>query len=89
MNSDETVASGETLTFNGHLVDIGSLEGENKPESQLNVDKKQKNVFRFRTPGMNSLIIFYKFIARYIYVSKYVRISWSLLKVVAHRLSNI
>ncbi|CAL5214982.1 unnamed protein product [Lathyrus oleraceus] len=52
LNSNETVASGETLTFNGHLVDIGSLEGENKPESQLNVDKKQKNVFRFRTPDV-------------------------------------
>ncbi|CAI8619614.1 unnamed protein product [Vicia faba] len=52
LKSDETVASGESLTFNGHLVDIGSLEGENKPESQLKVDKKQKNVFRFRTPDV-------------------------------------
>ncbi|XP_058736023.1 uncharacterized protein LOC131608107 isoform X2 [Vicia villosa] len=52
LKSDETVASGESLTFNGHLVDIGSLEGENKPESKLNVDKKQKNVFRFRTPDV-------------------------------------
>lgn len=71
MKSDETVASGESLTFNGHLVDIGSLEGEKKPESKLNVDKEQNNVFRFRTPGMYSLIMFYKFIDRYIYyVSK-------------------
>ncbi|CAK8579365.1 unnamed protein product [Lathyrus sativus] len=52
LKSDETVASGETLTFNGHLVDIGSLEGENKPKCQLNVDKTQKNVFRFRTPDV-------------------------------------
>ncbi|XP_024628103.1 uncharacterized protein [Medicago truncatula] len=50
LKSDENCSSGESLTFNSHLVDIGNLEGENKPLPDLNVDKKQKNVSRFRTP---------------------------------------
>jgi hypothetical protein len=62
LKNDETVESGESLTFNSHLVDIGSLEGENKPQPHVNVDIKQKNVSRFRTPGINSLTISSKFI---------------------------
>ncbi|KAK2439225.1 DDE family endonuclease [Trifolium repens] len=54
LKNDETVESGESLTFNGHLVDIGSLEGENKPQPHVNVDIKQKNVSRFRTPDVKS-----------------------------------
>ncbi|KEH21265.1 hypothetical protein MtrunA17_Chr8g0388581 [Medicago truncatula] len=52
LKSDENCSSGESLTFNSHLVDIGNLEGENKPLPDLNVDKKQKNVSRFRTPDV-------------------------------------
>ncbi|WJX54100.1 hypothetical protein P8452_40022 [Trifolium repens] len=52
LKNDETVESGESLTFNSHLVDIGSLEGENKPQPHVNVDIKQKNVSRFRTPDV-------------------------------------
>ncbi|WJX48130.1 hypothetical protein P8452_34738 [Trifolium repens] len=54
LKNGETVESGESLTFNGHLVDIGSLEGENKPQPHVNVDIKQKNVSRFRTPDVKS-----------------------------------
>ncbi|WJX48151.1 hypothetical protein P8452_34756 [Trifolium repens] len=54
LKNDETVESGESLMFNGHLVDIGSLEGENKPQPHVNVDIKQKNVSRFRTPDVKS-----------------------------------
>nr|KYP42317.1 hypothetical protein KK1_036264 [Cajanus cajan] len=51
LKSDETVTSGETLVFNGYLVDIGDPEGDNKPESDFNDDKKHKNQSRFRTPS--------------------------------------
>ncbi|TKY60748.1 hypothetical protein E2542_SST17847 [Spatholobus suberectus] len=51
LKNDETVTSGETLVFNGYLVDIGDGEGDNKPESDLNVDRKHKNYSRFRTPS--------------------------------------
>ncbi|XP_045822757.1 uncharacterized protein LOC123915614 isoform X3 [Trifolium pratense] len=54
LKNDEIVESGESLTFNSHLVDIGSLEGENKPQPHLNVDIKQKNVSRFRTTDVKS-----------------------------------
>ena len=58
LKNDEIVTSGETLIFNGYLVDIGDPEGGNKPESDLNVDRKLKNYSRFRTPsGLNSLIV--------------------------------
>ncbi|KAG4398357.1 hypothetical protein GLYMA_08G025000v4 [Glycine max] len=51
LKNDEIVTSGETLIFNGYLVDIGDPEGGNKPESDLNVDRKLKNYSRFRTPS--------------------------------------
>ncbi|XP_073226212.1 uncharacterized protein [Cicer arietinum] len=51
LKNDEAVTSGETLAFNGHLVDIGSLEGENKPQPDLNVDRKHMNVSRLKTPS--------------------------------------
>ncbi|KAL2342652.1 hypothetical protein Fmac_003937 [Flemingia macrophylla] len=55
LKSDETVTSGETLVFNGYLVDIGDPEGDNKPESDLNVDRKHKNQSRFRTPSDSTM----------------------------------
>lgn len=58
LKKDETVTSGETLVFGCYLVDIGGLEGDNKPESDSNVDRKHKNNSRFRTPsGTNFLIV--------------------------------
>jgi len=72
LKSDENCSSGESLTFNSHLVDIGNLEGENKPLPDLNVNKKQKNVSRFRTPGMNSFIIS----SMYRYVLELVRLEF-------------
>ncbi|KAK7318078.1 hypothetical protein RJT34_02776 [Clitoria ternatea] len=50
LKKDETVSSGETLTFNGYLVDIGDPEGDKKPKIDLNVDRKLKNDSRFKTP---------------------------------------
>ncbi|KAJ1408190.1 hypothetical protein SESBI_23723 [Sesbania bispinosa] len=51
LKKDETVTSGETLVFNGYLVDIGDSEGDNKLESDFKVDRKNKNESRFRTPS--------------------------------------
>ncbi|RDX90192.1 hypothetical protein CR513_27974, partial [Mucuna pruriens] len=51
LRSDEAVTSGETLVFNGYLVDVGDGDGDNKPESVLNVDRKQKNQSRFKIPS--------------------------------------
>ncbi|KAJ1438056.1 hypothetical protein SESBI_03488 [Sesbania bispinosa] len=55
LKKDETVTSGETLMFNGYLVDIGDSEGDNKPESDLKVDKKNKNESRFKTPSATKM----------------------------------
>ncbi|KAK7358499.1 hypothetical protein VNO77_00428 [Canavalia gladiata] len=51
LKKDETIISGETLVFDGYLVDISDPEGDNKPESDLNVDRKHKNHSRFKTPS--------------------------------------
>lgn len=56
LKNDETVISGESLVFNGYLVDIGDQEGEKKPECDLNVDRRSRSFSRFTTPGLNSLI---------------------------------
>jgi len=56
LKNDETVISGESLVFNGYLVDIGDLEGDKKSECDLNVDRRSRSFSRFRTPGLNSLI---------------------------------
>ncbi|XP_057417670.1 uncharacterized protein LOC130711909 isoform X2 [Lotus japonicus] len=51
LKNDESVTSGETMEFNGYLVDIGDPEGGNyKTGSDLNVDIKHKNASRFKTP---------------------------------------
>jgi len=55
LKNDETVISGESLVFNGYLVDIGDQEGDKKPDSDLNVDRRNKSFSRFRTlSGLNS-----------------------------------
>ncbi|CAJ1937221.1 unnamed protein product [Sphenostylis stenocarpa] len=51
LKNDETVTSGESLVFNGYLVDIGELEGDKQPVSELNVDRKNRSFSRFRTPS--------------------------------------
>lgn len=60
LKNDESVTSGETMEFNGYLVDIGDPEGGNyKTGSDLNVDIKHKNASRFKTPcGMNFMYIY-------------------------------
>ncbi|XP_022640003.1 uncharacterized protein LOC106767578 isoform X2 [Vigna radiata var. radiata] len=50
LKNDETVISGESLVFNGYLVDIGDQEGEKKPECDLNVDRRSRSFSRFTTP---------------------------------------
>ncbi|XP_027918527.1 uncharacterized protein LOC114177400 isoform X2 [Vigna unguiculata] len=50
LKNDETVISGESLVFNGYLVDIGDLEGDKKSECDLNVDRRSRSFSRFRTP---------------------------------------
>jgi len=55
LKNDETVISGESLVFNGYLVDIGDQEGDKKPEADLNVDRRNRTFSRFMTPsGLNS-----------------------------------
>lgn len=56
LKKDETVASGETLEFNGYLVDIGGPEGHNNLQSDLNVDRKHNNGSGFRTPSKDTKI---------------------------------
>ncbi|ESW32185.1 hypothetical protein PHAVU_002G300700 [Phaseolus vulgaris] len=51
LKNDETVISGESLVFNGYLVDIGDQEGDKKPDSDLNVDRRNRSFSRFRTPS--------------------------------------
>ena len=49
LKSDEAVSCGETLRFNGYLVDIGDpeAEGDNNPiVSHSNVDRAHKNIAR-------------------------------------------
>ncbi|KAJ1425147.1 hypothetical protein SESBI_11262 [Sesbania bispinosa] len=43
---DETISY---LVFEGYLVGIGGSEGDNKLESYLKIDRKNKNELRFRT----------------------------------------
>ncbi|KAF7828115.1 uncharacterized protein G2W53_019279 [Senna tora] len=46
LKKDEIVTSGESLTFNGYLVDIGDPEGGNIPVSDTNEDRIDKNIAR-------------------------------------------
>ncbi|XP_059444436.1 uncharacterized protein LOC132176289 isoform X2 [Corylus avellana] len=41
---DEVVSSGETLTFNAYLVDVGDPEGDHKPLSDLNSQGSDKKI---------------------------------------------
>ncbi|KAI9108434.1 hypothetical protein K1719_020625 [Acacia pycnantha] len=52
LKSDENVTSGETLVFNGFLVDIGDPEGNNNPISDSNVDRAH-NKFARRPNRLN------------------------------------
>ncbi|XP_057751878.1 uncharacterized protein LOC130969972 [Arachis stenosperma] len=57
LKTEETVASGETLEFNGYLVDIGDPEGRphNKPHSDPKLPTKHKTASRiFRTPTVTN-----------------------------------
>lgn len=46
LKSDEVVKSGETLTFNTYLVDVGDPEGGHKPVPNLNFQGKDKKSTR-------------------------------------------
>lgn len=46
LKKDEIVTSGETLTFNGYLIDIGDPEEGNNSISDSNVDRTHKNIAR-------------------------------------------
>lgn len=44
VKKDEVVSSGETLTFNASLVDVGDPEGHHKPLSDLNSQGNDKKI---------------------------------------------
>ncbi|KAK7399083.1 hypothetical protein VNO78_10258 [Psophocarpus tetragonolobus] len=51
LKNHETVTSAEMLLFNAYLVHLGDPEGDNKPESELNVATKHNHYSSFRTPS--------------------------------------
>ncbi|KAK9275528.1 hypothetical protein L1049_022795 [Liquidambar formosana] len=44
LKKDEVIKSGESLTFDAHLVDIGEPERDHKPLIDLNVEERNSNV---------------------------------------------
>ena len=43
LKKDEVIKSGETLTFDAHLVDVGEPEGNHEPVMGLNVQERSCN----------------------------------------------
>ncbi|XP_043811286.1 uncharacterized protein LOC110626225 isoform X8 [Manihot esculenta] len=52
LKGEEVVSSGETLTFNGYLVDVGDLEGDvdQKPNPDLNLYGKERKILEKPRP---------------------------------------
>lgn len=51
LKKDEVIKSGETLTFDAHLVDVGEPEGNHEPLMELNVQGRNcKEVGKVVTP---------------------------------------
>lgn len=46
LRKDEVIISGESVTFDGHLVDVGECEGDNKPLIDLNLEGRNCNLDR-------------------------------------------
>lgn len=44
LKKEEAVSSGETLTFNAYLVDVGDPEGDHKPIPSLNLHGRDKKI---------------------------------------------
>ncbi|CAB4280204.1 unnamed protein product [Prunus armeniaca] len=46
LKKDEVLASGESIGFSAHLVEIGECEGDNKPGKNLHFKENKRNVVR-------------------------------------------
>ncbi|XP_034214579.1 uncharacterized protein LOC117626895 isoform X2 [Prunus dulcis] len=46
LKKDEVLASGESIGFSAHLVEIGECEGDNKPRKNLHFKENKRNVVR-------------------------------------------
>ena len=44
LKKDEVIRSGESIAFDGHLVEVGELDGDHKPLIDLNVQGNNLNV---------------------------------------------
>ena len=46
LKKDEVIRSGELVAFDGHLVEVGELDGDHKPLMDLNVQGNNLNVVK-------------------------------------------
>ena len=46
LKKDEVLASGESIGFSAHLVEIGECEGDHKPWKHLHFKENKRNVVR-------------------------------------------
>lgn len=46
LKKDEVIRSGESVAFDGHLVEVGELDGDHKPLMDMNVQGNNLNVVK-------------------------------------------
>lgn len=55
LKTNEMIRSGESLMLEGHLVDIGELEGDHEPLIYLNVQERNVNEIEKEIPDVQQV----------------------------------